>query len=482
MRTNLLLLAALLALLPIVSFAVTVGDKPTTWFLTEGTSPSGLSLTATRGTTVGWAPTRTLADKPFVWYSDAQAGDYAGGMVAVNLWTAKATAATSVKAEIIRTDEKGENAYVLGSATANLPMNALGKEITTFSIKTEKAPLNNDRLALRLTKVTGPDIAVGFNANDYDSHLTIIGGTTIPKPEGGVMTYNFINCTYGKYKDEEIFWTMDYGKTWKNLKEFGSVAAPGGSAARVYYCVGTPPKHFGVMDAFFDFGEYNLNNQGAMLINTTNVDAYGLSYTLELIDQNGKAIKTGLATPREKLFEAFAKEMPAEFQSCIKAPYRIVSPCQADFGTNGKNGHYFDAYVDEVWAKYATETKTPGGWTGLVTDGALTFTPPAGAPGNLKPVTMKKKPTTQEILLGTGELGGLPDWCAAFNRHVAADPADWRDPSKYYLAGPANYYAKFWHDHSVNGHAYGFCYDDFNGMDSLLVEQNCRIMNVNIYW
>ena len=44
---------------------------------------------------------------------------------------------------------------------------------------------------------------------------------------------------------------------------------------------------------------------------------------------------------------------------------------------------------------------------------------------------------------------------------VAADPADWRDASKFYSQEPSNWYSKFLHEHSIDQKAYGFCYDDY---------------------
>ena len=38
---------------------------------------------------------------------------------------------------------------------------------------------------------------------------------------------------------------------------------------------------------------------------------------------------------------------------------------------------------------------------------------------------------------------------AAINRHVYNDSANWNNPAAYYKGAPANYYAKFWHDHGI---------------------------------
>jgi hypothetical protein len=60
----------------------------------------------------------------------------------------------------------------------------------------------------------------------------------------------------------------------------------------------------------------------------------------------------------------------------------------------------------------------------------------------------------------TCDVAGAPR-CAALNRHVAQlAQSQWNTPSLFYQTSPANWYAKFWHDHAINHLAYGFPYDD----------------------
>ena len=60
-----------------------------------------------------------------------------------------------------------------------------------------------------------------------------------------------------------------------------------------------------------------------------------------------------------------------------------------------------------------------------------------------------------------GTLSGNPPLCAALNRHVAQLPVSGQsNPGNFYQAGPANYYAAFWHRNAINGKQYGFPYDD----------------------
>jgi hypothetical protein len=266
------------------------------------------------------------------------------------------------------------------------------------------------------------------------------------------MLYRFVNATDGQFADADCFWSMNNGKDWNSFEK--KPTAPVVGNGRVYFRLGPAPKNFDDRTTYWDFIEYNFA-KGIWYGNTTQVDAFCIPLTIELGDK-----KFGITEPRSKLLETFKSEAPSEFKGCVKAGKWIMSPCRAGFDENGPYAHYFDKYVNEVWAQYATQKKTPSGkYLGRVAGQALTFTPVAG--GKEKPLVCTRKPTTQEIFLGTGVLAQNPAFCAAFNRHVAADPADWRDASKFYAQEPSNWYSKFLHEHSLGNKAYGFCYDDY---------------------
>jgi hypothetical protein len=98
------------------------------------------------------------------------------------------------------------------------------------------------------------------------------------------------------------------------------------------------------------------------------------------------------------------------------------------------------------------------------------------------------KPTTQDVLLGagnfaTGDTTTLQieaQMCAAFNRHVMEDVSKWPTPTAWWSASPTNEYARFFHDHSVSGLAYGFAYDDVSNGSSSIVMPNPEYINFTI--
>uniref|UniRef100_A0A4Y8PWA1 Uncharacterized protein n=1 Tax=Paenibacillus athensensis TaxID=1967502 RepID=A0A4Y8PWA1_9BACL len=256
-------------------------------------------------------------------------------------------------------------------------------------------------------------------------------------------------------------------------------------------------------DVYFEFSEFTILN-GEYWGNTTRVDGFGFPITMRLTGQGGfdKAPgdfdvydKTvGDVGTRAEIFAAFEQEVPAEFKTLIQAPYRIVAPGKGGFDTMyGLNGpyegpyiHYFDQYIDEVWDYYRTHDLNffhPwfGQITGRVQGDTFVFNN-----GTAKVF----KPTTPEVLEGKGnfdkgtilEKAIEAQLCAAINRHVALDTNQWGNVQAYYQTGPANYYAKFWHDHGIGGYAYGFCYDDVFEWSSLLHYTKPQTLTITVGW
>jgi hypothetical protein len=56
----------------------------------------------------------------------------------------------------------------------------------------------------------------------------------------------------------------------------------------------------------------------------------------------------------------------------------------------------------------------------------------------------------------------------------------WKDPTTFYTAAPADYYAKFWRERAIDGKAYGFPYDDVGGYSSYISHANPQYLEVAI--
>lgn len=321
-----------------------------------------------------------------------------------------------------------------------------------------------------------------------------IAASSIPAPQNNGVSVKVMNGTNGKYADGNIYWgvlgknpqtgrwsyvdlsgnlvpissalnnasghlTKD-GQNYANIYHKVSSAQwanlPRINSGRMYLSVGSPCYIKTYDDGFagpdinnptdpnrniyFDFVEFTINDSGYHG-NTTRVDQFGFPIQHRLVNKASNYDRTvgeRESETRDGLFAEFAQEVPNEFKSLatLQAPYRIVCPVSGPFGTGGAYENYF------------------AGYSGI---------------------------STRDILLG---VGGAKDAsvCAALNRHVYENQADWNNVSKYYQKAPANYYAKFWHDHGIDGLAYGFCYDDVNNQASYLEVGDPKGLIVRVGW
>ena len=311
--------------------------------------------------------------------------------------------------------------------------------------------------------------------------ISTLGAGAAPKPAPAPAGnaddfYFFVNAT-NKFTDEQVSWSFGEKGPYKTFAETKSAPAKLGGGGRMYFKVTDPAGGAGKPKEYKDFIEFTHGGKGDWYGNTTQVDEFVIPFTIEGIDAAGKSQKVGISESRASIFESFKKEAPVEFQGCAIGTERIVSPMRLkEFQDNGKYANYFGPYVDEVWKMAEKGTTTAGGWTFKAEGQGVTISKGG------KTYTMSRKPTTREIFLGTADMGKSADMCSAWNRHVFAEPADWRSPDKYYKAEPMNFYAAFWHKHTVNGQAYGFCYDDFHHQAAYFEMHPAKKLIVTVYW
>jgi hypothetical protein len=212
----------------------------------------------------------------------------------------------------------------------------------------------------------------------------------------------------------------------------------------MYFYLGSPN------GPYYDFIEFTVGNN-VFNGNTTRVDAFGLKLAMRLHTKDGYDVEVGenrqtFAEDRSVTFQRFVDAVPAPFKALAQtqAPYRIIAPGSApNFRSGGADAGYFTAYAQSVGVNAATS----------------------------------------DIFGCAASLAGSPDMCAALNRHVATLPASQQaDPSQYYKAAPANYYARFWHDNAINHLAYGFPYDDVAGQSSFISHSNPQWLLVAVGW
>ncbi|GAB3851399.1 discoidin domain-containing protein [Dactylosporangium cerinum] len=265
--------------------------------------------------------------------------------------------------------------------------------------------------------------------------------STIPNPSNVVMV-KVLNRTNGQYPDSQVYWSFN-GQT-HSIAEQPYLDMPANSAGRMYFYLGSPNSQY------YDFIEFTVG-PAVFNGNTTRVDAFGLKLAMRLHARDGYDVQVGedqatFAESRATTFQRFIDEVPAQFDVLAQsqAPYRIIAPgSDPTFRTGGVNANYFTAYASQYGIN---------------------------AP-------------TSDVFGCAGVLANDPANCAALNRHVRQLPqSQWSTPSLYYQAAPANYYAKFWHDHAIDKLSYGFPYDDYAGQSSFISHGNPQWLLVAVGW
>ena len=348
------------------------------------------------------------------------------------------------------------------------------------------------------------------------------------------------NKTNGKYSDSEIYWCilgnnennqlcyMDkdgnmipaseslntvevngtkYANIYHTLAESDHVYAPTIRSGRMYLSYGKPVyvkfngstgyagpdlNNPGDVNAntLFEFAEFTIEGK-KYWGNTTRVDYFCFPMVTRLIGGSlygGYDNVVGDIGTRDEIFTAFKNEVPNEYKSLVRDD-RIIAPCKSTFNVGKTNGNYFDNYINEFWNKYANEdlrfSSESGSFVGRVVGNQMRFTREGDST-----VYYVDKPNTQEVLEGKGafdrgngvEKAIEAQLCAAFNRGVATEPDKWYTPSQYYKNSVANFYAGFFHEHSVLGRAYGFCYDDVNDQSTLLQYDKADALVIDLKW
>ena len=278
------------------------------------------------------------------------------------------------------------------------------------------------------------------------------GGNTMPDSFWGdtssipaaqnVVELKILNRTNGQYPDSQVFWS--YNGVAHSIAEQPYFDMPANTAGRMYFYLGTPNSQY------FDFIEFTVG-PGVFNGNTTRVDAFGLKIAMRLHSHDGNDVQVGedyqtFTESRQATFDKFAAETPTEFKhlATATAPFRIMAPgSDAAFRQGGQYQTYMSSYAAQ------------NGVTAI----------------------------TSDIFGCAGVLAADPPRCAALNRHTIDLPqAQWETVSNYYRGAPANYYAKFWHDHALGRLAYGFPYDDVAGQSSFVSHQNPQYLLVAVGW
>lgn len=371
-------------------------------------------------------------------------------------------------------------------------------------------PVRNDRMFLQLNNKTNGKyrddqiywIVIGRNKNHEISYLDAQGNLIKASSALNTIEKNGRKCANIAHSLAEASYVylpdIESGRMYLSYGEPVYITFNTDEAGNVGYAgpdLNNPSDPNS--DVLFEFAEFTVTNK-EYWGNTTRVDFFSFPVVTRLVGQGGFDNRpgdydvydktVGDVGTRDQIFAAYKASAPSIWQSLVNKD-RIMAPCKGSFNEGKENGNYFDAYINEFWSKYSRETLVfkcdAGTFRGKVNGDHMTFT----KDGDNGTYTVYK-PTTQDVLEGKGnfnrgvstELVIEAQLCAAFNRGVATDPANYQNPSAYYKNGTYNYYSAFLHQHSVNNFSYGFCYDDVNDQSTLLHYTNPTALVIDLKW
>ncbi|TCC42094.1 glycoside hydrolase family 64 protein [Kribbella speibonae] len=240
----------------------------------------------------------------------------------------------------------------------------------------------------------------------------------------------------------------------------------------------------------FHWSEYTLNDAG-LWINSTQVDMVSAPYAVSVKAGDGSTKTTGhlKAGGYNAVYDGL-RNAPGGWGGLIQtAPdgsvLRALSPL---FGveTGAIPASAMDDYINRVWSKYSSETLTvtPFGdqpntkYFGKVEGGVMNFRNSSGAV-----VTSFQKPDSASVF-GCFKLLDAPNdqvrgpisrtLCAGYNRSTLLTNPNQPDPNdaNFYQDAVTNHYSKIIHSQMVDGHAYGFAFDDVGNHEALVHDGN----------
>ncbi|MEG4960462.1 MULTISPECIES: glycoside hydrolase family 64 protein [unclassified Microcoleus] len=358
------------------------------------------------------------------------------------------------------------------------------------------------------------------------------------------MKFSFTNNTGGKYSSDQIYFVIigknstgqfchvdkdgnlvpcndsdndapghltKHQQNWCNylhtVSEVPEIQVPKIDSGRAYISLGSPVylkivnNGYGFVgpnpanssdpnvDVYFDWLEFTLDDAG-FHGNTTQVDQFGFPMTIELTAPDGVSQKRGITESRSALFNDYMTSVPIEFQALAETAYRIIAPFKGDFGSGKKYETYFDSYIAEMWQYYSSNELVfrthEGTFTSKVENNIFAFT----KDGDVNTMYTIDYPTSSQVFECAGVFAKgdatakviQSQVSAMLNRHILGNPENRYTPEKYYQNAPANYYAEFWHRHSIDNKAYGFPFDDVCEQSTLIEEQNPEELKVAISW
>jgi beta-lactam-binding protein with PASTA domain/beta-glucanase (GH16 family) len=247
---------------------------------------------------------------------------------------------------------------------------------------------------------------------------------------------------------------------------------------------------------YWDYYEFTfLNGIVPFGGDTSQVDGFGFPINVEVQQAStGFDRSTYYLASRAAIRALFTNSGNADVAGLVISPYHVVSPYNSPSFLASATAKNFGTYIDSVWKSWKNgfDENEPGVVvTGSVqSDNFLHFTlnnDPSQTGTLHEPSASDIYGCTGNITLGISidELVGA-QICAAFQRGVAGNFANWWNPSYFYENGAnQNPYAQIIHSVTSDHRAYAQPYDDVNDHSTIIITPTAdppSLLQLTVAW
>ncbi len=245
-------------------------------------------------------------------------------------------------------------------------------------------------------------------------------------------------------------------------------------------------------DILFDWSEFTYNLEGALYLNSSQVDMFAVPHAVSVTDAAGTVKRTGQLKDdgRNRVIDGIRSQPGWGGTVTTRSDgtvLRVLAPGKAA-ANGGFDPNYLDPYIADAWNAYTSKPLTVVPFQdqpntrffGRTTGTTMNFTNSAG-----QQVASFARPSTSNVWGCDGALGAPNDLvvgpiartlCAALNRSTLGriDTQPGGGPADFYQGSITNHYSRLIHENMVDGRAYGFAFDDVQAQESLVFSGDPR--------
>ena len=360
-----------------------------------------------------------------------------------------------------------------------------------FTVDPEDVDVAAQTLKLSLVNNLGDGINMYLSGTDSDNRVFFLGadGNLIYPSSGGSAAPVLIEAAIGvpmpaqgQSLDITVPIAFASGRIYfaRGNLEFFMVSIGGGQDGLVQPSIHNPDDPSRSLN--WGFVEMTLTPEGVIWSNISFVDFVGLIMSMTLQNTDGSVQEVvglpgnAVGTLCQQLTEQGNADGYPWGASCVAGsdgqPLRVMAPQDATGFDN-----YWTEYIDQVWAKYASEPLTINTQNGDVGDVECRVN------GNQLECDGDNRPYPKPVAFdiwgcNTGpfnaqpgtdnavHLAVVPRLCAAFVRSTLLLEGGNRQPElsddSYYTVNPTHHYSRLVHENEIDGKGYAFPYDDVN--------------------